>query len=92
MAEDQKKKLPTAQKRMIQNEKRRLVNQAFKSRIRSAVRKFEEALQGADKVVMQENLNSVYSIVDKAVKRNIYKLNKAKRIKSRLTARMAKTA
>ncbi len=86
---DQKVKRPTAQKRAIQSEKRRLNNKAFKSSIRTAIRKFEESLPKGDSKVTKENLNEVYSLMDKGVKRGIYKINKASRTKSRLTAHAA---
>ena len=46
MAKEVKKKerRPMAEKRMLQNEKKRLVNKAFKSRVRTAVREFEKTL------------------------------------------------
>jgi len=90
MAEEKgKKKRPTAEKRMIQNEKRRQENKAFKSRIRTAVRRFEASLSAGDQAQIEQSLSSVYSLVDKAVKMGIYKLNKASRTKSRLTAKAA---
>ncbi len=79
----QKKKLPTAQKRILQDQKKQLVNRMFKSRIRTAMRSFEESLKEKNAENLTKDLNSVYSLVDKAVKKNIYKVNKAKRIKSR---------
>lgn len=90
MADEKKKtKLPTAQKRMIQNVKSRDVNRQFKSRVRTAVRHFEESLTSGDKAHVQENLKQVYSLMDKGVKRGIYKRNKASRVKSRFCARAA---
>lgn len=82
-----KVKSPTPLKRDIQNEKRRLRNKAFKSSLRTAVRQFEEALPKGEDAAIKEYLNNVYSMMDKGVKRGIYKLNKASRTKSRLAAR-----
>lgn len=84
-----KTKRPTAEKRMIQNKKRRLVNKAKKSQIRTAIRSFKEAVGSGDNQKAAEELNNVYSLVDKAVKNGIYKKNKASRTKSRLTALIA---
>ncbi len=95
MADDKEKKKnkrPTAEKRMIQNEKRRKQNKILKSRIRTSVRRFEESLKTGEQDKVQQYLNLVYSIVDKAVKQGIFKLNKASRIKSRLTAKAAQKA
>jgi len=85
----EKKKRPTAQKRMIQNEKRRKSNKVYKSRIRTAIRRFEASVTAGDKAQIDQSLSTVYSLVDKAVKLGIYKRNKAARTKSRLTAKAA---
>lgn len=82
-----KVKRPTPLKRDIQNEKRRVRNKSFKSSVRSAMRLFEEALPKGDEASIKEQLDNVYSMMDKGVKRGIYKLNKASRTKSRLAAR-----
>ena len=84
---DVKKKRPTALKRDIQNEKRRLQNKIFKSKVRTSVRRFEDALVKGEEAQITEALNTVFSMMDKGVKRGTYKLNKAGRTKSRLTAR-----
>lgn len=81
---------PKAKKRDLQNERRRLQNRSFKSTVRSAIRKYEEALtSGSDKKSQQEALDQVYSYVDRAVKHNIFKPNKANRTKSRLASKIA---
>lgn len=87
--EVKKVKRPTALKRDIQNEKRRLINKAFKSKVRTAVRGFEESLTKGEPEAIKDKLNEVYSLMDKGVKKGIYKINKASRTKSRLTARVA---
>ncbi len=95
MADDKakkKNKRPTAEKRMIQNEKRRKQNKILKSKIRTSIRRFEESLKSGEQDKVQERLSLVYGIVDKAVKQGIFKLNKASRIKSRLTAKAAQQA
>ena len=92
MADDKKEKKikrPTAQKRMIQNEKARLRNKAFKSEVRTAIRSFETALTKKDATAGKECLAQVYSLMDQGVKKGQYKLNKASRTKSRMTARLA---
>jgi small subunit ribosomal protein S20 len=80
-------KRSTALKRDLQNEKKRLENKNYKSRLRTAIRAFQETAAKGDEVVTQEKLNEVYSIVDKCVKKGIFKINKASRTKSRLAAR-----
>lgn len=86
-----KKKVPTALKRIKQDEKRNLRNRSFKSKVRSAIRSFETALSAKDKEKMQTALNSVYSLMDRGVKQGVYKKNKAARTKHRM-AKLQKTA
>lgn len=86
-----KVKRPQALKRDIQAEKRRLRNRSFKSEVRTIVRSFEEALPKGDTAVIKEKLKEVYSVMDKGVKRGVFKLNKASRTKARLAARAAAT-
>lgn len=84
MAEEKKAaktKRPTAKKRDIQNAKRRLINRSFKSRVKTAVKTFENEKN-------ETNLNLLYALLDKGVKRGIYKLNKASRLKSRFSAKV----
>lgn len=88
--ENKKIKRPTALKRDIQSKKRRLRNKTFKSSVRTAIRKFESSLIQGDAASTKEALNDVYSLMDKGVKKGVFKLNKASRTKSRLTARLAK--
>lgn len=80
-----KKKRPTALKRELQNERRHLRSRAFKSRVRTAMRHFEASLSAGDKEKINEYKNLVYSLMDKGTKKGIYKLNKASRVKSRIT-------
>ncbi|NGX50916.1 MAG: 30S ribosomal protein S20 [Chlamydiae bacterium] len=87
----EKKKIPTAKKRMKQNVEQNLRNRSFKSRVRTAVRAFETAFSTKDKEQMQSALSSVYSLMDRGVKHGIYKKNKAARTKARMTA-MQKSA
>lgn len=88
-AKEKKVKRPTAQKRDIQNQKRRYRNSTFKSSVRTAIRKFEESLTKGDPSATKESLKEVYSLMDKGVKNGVFKINKAARTKSRLTAHAA---
>lgn len=83
MAQQEKKRVkrPTAAKRLIQDNKKRLRNRILKSQIRTSIRSFINAENDGEK---QECIKLVYSLVDKAVKKGIYKKNKGARVKSRL--------
>lgn len=87
--EKKKAKRPTALKRDLQNEKRRLQNKSFMSKLRTSIRRFEESLEQEDASLKQERLNNAYSLLDKAAKRGLLKMNAASRKKSRLTVRFA---
>ncbi len=84
-----KTKRPTPLKRDLQNEKRRLRNKSFKSSVRTAVRAFEESLPKGDAAIVQKNLSTIYSLMDKGVKQGVFTINKASRTKMRLAARAA---
>jgi small subunit ribosomal protein S20 len=90
MAKEQAKKKvkrPTAIKRDLQSEKKRLINKVYRSRVRTAIRNFQETLGKNDNDTSTLKLNEVYSILDKCVQKGVYKLNKASRTKSRLAAK-----
>ena len=79
-----KTKTPTALKRVIQNEKRRLRNKSFKSKVKTAIRSFKESAVKKEEAAV-EKLNSVFSLMDKGMHKKIFKKNKSSRIKSRLS-------
>ena len=82
---EKKVKIPTAKKREIQNVKRNLRNRSFKSSTNTAIKNFKKAVENKDREEAKERLNIVFSLMDKGVKRNIFKKNKAARIKHRLS-------
>ena len=84
---EKKIKRPTAIKRDLQSKKRRLNNKVYKSRVRTSIRALQEAVAKGDQAVVTEKLNEAYSVLDKCVKKGVYKINKASRTKSRLAAR-----
>lgn len=82
--ETKKVKRPTAKKRELQHEKKRLRNKAFKSKVSTAISAFKNSVNAKDASATAPNLNEVYSLMDKGVKTGVYKINKAARVKSRL--------
>ena len=87
-AKNAKVKRPTALKRDLQNERNRLRNKAFSSRVGTAVKSANNA-PASDR---SAKLSEVYSLMDKGVKKGIFPKNKADRLKSRLTRRLAAKA
>ena len=88
--EEEKKveRRPQAKKRDIQSEKRRMDNRAFRARVSTAIRTLESAISKKEADVVQK-LGRVHSLVDKGVKTGVYKINKASRMKSKLTLKTA---
>lgn len=84
-----KTKQPSAKKRDLQSEKRRLQNRSYRSSVLTSIRSLESSLaqkEGAE--VVKSKLNSLYSMMDKGVKRGVFKPQKAARTKARLAARV----
>lgn len=90
--EDQKTKkerIPSALKRDRQAQERNLRNRVFKSRVKTAIRDYEAVVPKGDKDATLKSLNEIYSLMDKGVKKGVFKPNKASRTKSRLSKRAA---
>lgn len=86
-----KVKKPSALKRDLQGEKRRLRNRSYRASVLTSIRALESSLSQKDSPeVAKTKLNAIYSMMDKGVKRGVYKPQKAARTKSRLAARIAK--
>jgi len=83
-----KVKRPSALKRDMQHEKRRAANRVFKARVNTAVRAFESSIAKKDGTLATEQLNAVYSLMDKGIKNGAFKSNTVNRKKSRLAAKV----
>jgi small subunit ribosomal protein S20 len=75
----------SAEKRMRQNEKRRLINRGNRGKLRTGVKKLRAALEGSDAGATQTLLPQTVSLIDKAVQKGVLHRNAAARFKSRLT-------
>jgi small subunit ribosomal protein S20 len=91
MAEEKKlpKKTPSAQKRDIQNTKRRAHNRTLKSRVGTTIRFFEKTLGEKDTEAAKAQLKQVFALIDKGVNKGLFKLNKAARMKSKCASRIS---
>ncbi|NGX44522.1 MAG: 30S ribosomal protein S20 [Candidatus Anoxychlamydiales bacterium] len=88
MAEEKEKKKkvkkPTATKRILQSERRNARNTQFKSRVKTALKDLKASIEKKEsKEIILKKLDLIYSLMDKAVKKKVFKKNKANRIKSR---------
>jgi small subunit ribosomal protein S20 len=78
---------PSALKRMKQNEKKRLRNVAYRSQVRTAVKKFlRAATEKAPEAT--ELLRMASSLLQKGVTKGIFHKNTASRTVSRLSRRL----
>jgi small subunit ribosomal protein S20 len=77
----------SAEKRVRQNERRRLVNRSNRTRLRSSIKDLRVAMDGDAKQTV-ELLPKTISEIDKAVQKGVLHRNAAARHKSRLTVRV----
>ncbi|MEW6361832.1 MAG: 30S ribosomal protein S20 [Pyrinomonadaceae bacterium] len=82
----------SAEKRVRQNEKRRKINRANRSKVRTQIKKLRAAIAHHDKEQGTALLNPTISLIDKAVNKGIIHKNTAARYKSRLTKHVANLA
>jgi small subunit ribosomal protein S20 len=80
-----KERRPQAKKRNIQSLKCKAHNRSFKARVATSIRSFKESVSKKESATAQQNLKEVFSLVDKGVKKGIFKQNKADRMKSQMS-------
>ena len=83
----------SAEKRIKTTERNRLQNRFYKSSVRTLTKAFLKDLETykdsqnpETKEKLKENLGSVYSLIDKGTKKNVFHKNKAARKKAQLAA------
>ncbi|MGR3781890.1 MAG: 30S ribosomal protein S20 [Albimonas sp.] len=79
---------PSARKRIRQIERRTAVNKARRSRIRTFLRKVEEAIAKGDATVAAEALKNAQPEIMRGVSKGVLHKNTASRKVSRLTSRV----
>ena len=79
---------PQSKKRARQNERRLEVNKARRSRIRTFLKKVEEAITSGDKSAANTALKSAQPELMRGVTKGVYKKNTAARKMSRLSSRV----
>jgi small subunit ribosomal protein S20 len=78
----------SARKRIRQTEKREARNKARKSRVRTYVRKLEEAIASGDKAAAQEAFRAAQPEMQRAVTKGTLHANTVSRKISRMSARV----
>ncbi|MBV2359315.1 30S ribosomal protein S20 [Thalassococcus sp. CAU 1522] len=79
---------PQSKKRARQNEKRFAINKARRSRIRTFLRKVEEAIASGDKDAAHAALKAAQPELMRGVTKGVFHKNTASRKMSRLSARV----
>lgn len=82
----------SAEKAARQAEKHRVRNVALRSRMRTAIRKVNDALAGTDKKAVGDAYASAVPSIDAMVTKGLIHRNKAARHKSRLAAKARSAA
>lgn len=80
--------IASAKKRMRQNEVRRGRNRARRSRLRSALRQLDEAIEAGDLEQVRERWTEAQTLLDRTAQRGVIHRNLAARKKSRLAKRI----
>lgn len=81
--------IKSAMKRVSVTEKKNLRNRQLTSGLKTAVKKFDVALQADDKAAVEAAYIHAVSTVDKAVAKGVIHKNAANRKKARMAAKMA---
>lgn len=82
----------SAKKRVRQNEKKRVVNQGTKSRIKTLKKNVIAAAEAGDAETVDRTMKDCFSALDKAARNRIYKKKKVARDKSRLCAAVKRSS
>jgi small subunit ribosomal protein S20 len=84
--------IKSALKRIKVAEKRRLRNAIMKSRVRTAIRRFKEALDKGDAEAVRETMAKAFSVIDKAAAKGVLHKNNAARKKAKLSRKLTKVS
>lgn len=82
--------IKSAKKRVKVIEKKTLINQMHKTALKTAVKKFEAAVEANDKENVNVLFNDAVKKIDRGVNRGIIHKNAAARKKSQLALKLAK--
>ncbi|MBI5306157.1 30S ribosomal protein S20 [Candidatus Wolfebacteria bacterium] len=77
--------IKSAEKALRQNIRRRKINVARKTELKSVIKQFKKLIIEGKKDEAKNYLSQVYKKLDKSAKVNLIKKNKASRLKSRLS-------
>ena len=86
------KRNKSALKAHRQNLKRRVANRALRSKLRTGLKAVRATVEGSDKDATKTAVGQTQRLLDKMATKGIIHRNTAARLKSRLSARVAKQA
>ena len=78
----------SAIKKMRQDEKRRIRNKSYKTRVKNVVKEVETALNDQNREAAEQAFQNAVSVIDRVASKGIIHKNKAARKKSRLAKRI----
>ena len=78
----------SAIKKFRQDEVRRMRNKAYKTRVKTAVKKVDAALQEKNREAAEEAFQEAVSVLDRVASKGVIHKNKAARKKSRLAKKI----
>ena len=81
--------IKSQKKRALTNAKKNLVNSAAKSRLKTAIKKVEKAVEAKDKELAVKAFNEANSLLDKAITSHLKHKNYVARQKARLAKEIA---
>ena len=79
---------PSALKRYRQSQKRRLINQINRHRLKTQLKKLRAAITGGKAGDAKTLLPETFGVIDRSVQKGVIKKNTARRYKSRLVKRV----
>lgn len=79
----------SAKKRVRQDEKKRILNRALKSEVRTIIKRVRDAVEAKDADLAKKELKLAASKLDKVAKRNIWHANNVARKKASLARLVA---
>lgn len=82
----------SAIKRIRQTEKRNTINRASRTALRTQIKKFVTAMEAGEGDKAKELFSPTVSIIDRTVRKGAMAKGTANRMKSRLSARLKKSA
>ena len=80
--------IKSSQKRMRQNQKKRVRNRNIRKQTKTKIKKLEELIEKKKNKEAKESLPRVTSLIDKAVAKGVWHKNKASREKSKLMTKV----